>query len=222
MPYFRNIENNKNLLLIHIPKTGGTSVEKYLCEKYNTVLDLDSLYGMCHELDYTYQHFRYIDIKNKAEELNVDLNPENTKMITIVRNPYERFVSELFFRRTIHWKTPPERTIIWVKKYVNHVNKHFLDNHILPQHTFIEDENGKILDNITILKTENLSEMMREIGYDDFNKREVPNTQISQCDYYKYLNGDCLREINRYYARDFELFGYDIIDPDEFDAARNK
>jgi len=42
MPYFNN--NDVNILFIHIPKTGGTSVEFYLSEKYKIKLDKSSYY----------------------------------------------------------------------------------------------------------------------------------------------------------------------------------
>jgi hypothetical protein len=42
MPYFKN--NEVNILLIHIPKTGGTSLETYFSNKYNIELNNDSLY----------------------------------------------------------------------------------------------------------------------------------------------------------------------------------
>ena len=42
MPYFKN--NNVNLLFIHIPKTGGTSLEKYLSDKYYIPLNENSLW----------------------------------------------------------------------------------------------------------------------------------------------------------------------------------
>ena len=42
MPYFRNKEIN--LLFIHIPKTGGTSLEAYFSEKFNIPLDKHSLF----------------------------------------------------------------------------------------------------------------------------------------------------------------------------------
>ena len=42
MPYFNN--NIKPVLFIHIPKTGGTSVEQYFSKKYSIPLDYRSLY----------------------------------------------------------------------------------------------------------------------------------------------------------------------------------
>ena len=42
MPYF--LTNNINILFIHIPKNAGTSIEYYLSNKYNILLNEKSLY----------------------------------------------------------------------------------------------------------------------------------------------------------------------------------
>jgi hypothetical protein len=47
MPYFHN--NNTNTLIIHIPKTGGTSLEYYFSNKYNIPLNNDSLFDFLDE-----------------------------------------------------------------------------------------------------------------------------------------------------------------------------
>ena len=95
MPYFKN--NNLNLLFIHIPKTGGTSLEKYLSQKHNIPLDSKSLYS---DLKNGYnsvslQHQTYHSLLKKKTQFGIDFN--NIKIISIVRNPYERIVSDLFF-----------------------------------------------------------------------------------------------------------------------------
>ena len=71
-----------------------------------------------------------------------------------------------------------------------------------------------MIENITILHTETLDEDMKRIGYNDFNH----HFQVSKCKiqrgitkYSNYLNEDAIKLINRYYKRDFELFGYDMI-----------
>lgn len=47
MPYFKN--DNVNVLFIHIPKTGGTSIENYFSSKFNIKLD-KSLYLLTNQL----------------------------------------------------------------------------------------------------------------------------------------------------------------------------
>ena len=47
MPYFHNTDIN--ILLIHIPKTGGTSLEHYFSSKYDIPLNNDSLYDFLDE-----------------------------------------------------------------------------------------------------------------------------------------------------------------------------
>ena len=42
MPYFK--KNNTNILFIHIPKTCGSSLEKYFSNKYDIPLNKESLY----------------------------------------------------------------------------------------------------------------------------------------------------------------------------------
>ena len=42
MPYFK--DNNINILFIHIPKTGGSSLEVYFSKKFNIPLNNKSLF----------------------------------------------------------------------------------------------------------------------------------------------------------------------------------
>jgi hypothetical protein len=103
MPYFKN--NDVNILFIHIPKTGGSSVEIYLRLKHRIQISYWELYGIfpddlktkhniennCDELE----HYTYNDIYDVREIFNIDFN--NLTIFTIVRNPYTRLISDLFF-----------------------------------------------------------------------------------------------------------------------------
>ena len=61
MPYYRNI----HLLYLHIPKTGGTSIEDFLFEDNHIIKNISSLYS-CGEaikgIPYSLQHCTLNDI----------------------------------------------------------------------------------------------------------------------------------------------------------------
>ena len=99
MPYFKN--NDINLLFIHIPKTGGTSLEQYFSDKYSIPLNIKSLYSdRINNLLFnsSLQHLTYNTIFKNKDILDIDfLN--TLKIITIVRNPYTRIIIDLFFYR---------------------------------------------------------------------------------------------------------------------------
>ena len=288
MPFFEK----KKILLIHIPKTGGTSVEKYFSKKFNEPLDANSLYfGYYHdkiqgildnyrkkwkqkllikkkarhsrknfvdlqnmivdndnienstrdnipefryfkkirlskEIKHSLQHLTWLEIQNNKDILFDDKNHQccvssdpydrnEYEIITIVRNPYDRIISELLFRRILTAETLKQPALVYykLKKFFENEDESF-DNHKLPQYKFIVDDKGCILENITILHTETLTDDMRRIGYDDFNH----HFQVSKCNfksgitkYSNALNSESIKIINLYYKRDFELFNYSFL-----------
>jgi len=94
MPYFKN--DNVNVLFIHIPKTGGTSIENYFSSKYDIKLDKKSLYLFSDEpieIKSSLQHIKYTEMVKYNKIFNIDFN---TKIITVVRNPYQHKLYGLF------------------------------------------------------------------------------------------------------------------------------
>jgi hypothetical protein len=95
MPYFKN--NNVNILFIHIP-----SIEVYFSSKFNIPLNNKSLFNLLKPefteyltLNSSMQHLPYKVIFKNKKLFNINFN--NIKIITIVRNPYERIISDLFY-----------------------------------------------------------------------------------------------------------------------------
>lgn len=302
MPYFKQ---NK-VLLIHIPKTGGTSIEKYFANKNRMKLNPSCLYysyyahsvqndvdklrkswkkrmaeektnlekkqedpfqqfeffsnqqfeendsqnnsqhsneklqqikenlpefklfrkiRLCKELQHSLQHLTWIEMQKYSEILwdnyddrrVVSSDPHERNdydIITVVRNPYDRIVSELLFQKILTNETVkrPDTVFQKIRKFLDKYDN--FDNHKIPQYLFIMDDHGEILKNITILRTETLTEDMHRIGYIDFNHY----FQISKCrvqtgktKYSNVLNSDSIELINNYYKRDFEIFGYDYL-----------
>ena len=219
MPYFKN--KDINLLFIHIPKTGGTSFEYYLSQKYNIPLNNDSLSGFLnnddteinnlkekYQIKSSMQHFTYrniLDLKNERI-INIDFE-NNLKIISIVRNPYTKIVSDLFTNFLMNKNTSKEE--VYDILYSNYIHSDKYDNHNLPQFSFLIDENEKLLENITIFKTETLTDSLINYGYKDFYV--YINKNYMSIDYLSYLNDDSIRLINDFYSNDFEYFNYEKI-----------
>ena len=218
MPYFKN--DDVNILFLHIPKTGGSSVEIYFSSTFNIPLNNDSLYTFIDDeikltknivINSSLQHITYNQIVKHNEFFNVDFN--NAKIITVVRNPYERVISDLFFLSKIKVGISTEEVFDVIKKYLVSTD---IDNHNIPQHHFVIDENNQLLPNIIILKTENLTHGMKDLGYADFDRQDNvngENTNGKNLNYYNYLNDKSIEIINDFYHLDFVLFNYNKITP---------
>ena len=211
MPYFKN--DDVNILLIHIPKTGGTSLERYFSDKFSIPLNINSLYTLTRNktllneniiINSSLQHITYNQMVKYNKVFNIDFN--NIKIITVVRNPYERIISDLFFFKKIKVTSSKEEVFNIIKEYL--LSKCY-DNHNIPQHYFLKDDTEKQITNIHILRTENLTNDMKNLGYNNFNK--VCNKNPNKINYYDYLNKKSIKTINKFYDLDFILFNYDKI-----------
>ena len=202
MPYYKD----KNLLFIHIPKTGGTAIEINI-----TKHTPQSLYsGVTNtSLDFPYntkslQHQFYTTIYQFRNKLNV--NFDNIKIFSVVRNPYDRTISALFANNLIKHYFTAEQVYDIIKN--NFLYRDDLDNHNVPQYKFIVDENSELIKNILIFNTETLNN-----SNDKLNNFLGFNINIQQNivkDYSKYLNKDSISLINTFYKKDFELFNYKL------------
>lgn len=150
------------------------------------------------------QHQFYTTIYKYRDILNVNFDDE-LKIITIVRNPYHRLVSDLFFYNKINKFTDSEKVYDILKNYIHS------DNHNIPQYKFITDENENLINNITIFKTETLTKDIINYGFSDYDNTIKLKGCEDSINYMKYLNSDSLELINKVYLKDFELFDYKII-----------
>jgi hypothetical protein len=209
MPYF-HINGKVNLLFIHIPKTGGTSVELFLSKYYNIELNSESL---CTRTTGAIEYYEGVSLQHQTystlmrEQARFNLSLPTMTMLTVVRNPYERLVSDLFFYHLIKKDSTAEFVETVIKKYLYSGIKYTKDNHVIPQYLFLIDDTGTINKNIVILKQEKLAKMMHKIGYKTFNEyKNVSNTE--NVDYFKFLSLGSIRLINKFYEKDFALFNY--------------
>tara|TARA_B100001094_G_C17762080_1_gene590882 strand:+ start:64 stop:678 length:615 start_codon:yes stop_codon:yes gene_type:complete len=201
MPYYKD----KKLLFIHIPKTGGTKIEESIIKhtphelfsgKNNTLLDppYDKI---------SLQHQFYTTLYQFKDKLNV--NFDNIKIFSVVRNPYDRIISDLFWFNLIKKDYTSNQVYDIIKNH--YLYRDDLDNHNQPQYKFLVDKNCKLIKSIKIFNTETLNK-----SNDDLNKYIGFNIDIKQDavnkDYSNYLNKDSISLINNFYKIDFELFNY--------------
>lgn len=135
MPFY--LGETRDVLFIHIPKTGGTTIEHWLrtTGKYRQLFFSDHI---LEDTKVTGQHFGYDTISH----LLGDLNTKQLYKFTIVRNPYDRLVSEFFYRvkiKDLILGTNPEKYFsTWIDYILGKYEKDesVLDNHIRPQSYF--------------------------------------------------------------------------------------
>jgi hypothetical protein len=218
MPFFKS----EKLLYLHVPKTGGMSIEKYFYHKYNiTEQNKQNLYGWYLNREdgirvpdeRSLQHFTYNEITNSGftqyfSFLDTPISNNFNRIIVSVRNPYDRFISELFWNKQLKFnKQNPTPLIIEsaIRDYLYNDSRPF-DNHRLPQYQFMLDGEGNLLKNINIVRCESLVTDMHNLGYTDFI--ECVNTNTVKIDYRSLLNQESRKMIEEYYRMDFEYFGY--------------
>lgn len=177
---------------IHIPKTGGVTIEKEL--------SLENHDG----------HRRYIYYKNRYPDYDIH---------TIVRNPYDRYISAFTFMNKYNDKHPKNRRYEHYTKHglygcIKRLNDHGiyrLTPVLKNQYMLLQDEHGKI--KCTVHKFEDFYDTYVEFCnlLDVEPKDNLPKHNTTKhLDYREYYRQDkkLQEEVYKYYKKDFELFGY--------------
>lgn len=193
------INRNKKALFIHIPKTAGTSIEKFFnMQNKNCFFQRKHIHKI-NGIRFCSQHLRYVDMKERLD------NIDDYFSFSFVRNPYDRMVSEFFYRGG---NKKHKNINKWVKKFINRND----EDHCLAQYEFICDENDNIL--VDFLGSfENLNEDFSKLA-DKLNlkKKKLPHERKTNVrknkNYDEYLNEESKELIYERYKKDFELFGY--------------
>jgi Sulfotransferase family/Family of unknown function (DUF6492) len=225
MPYFPE----KHILFIHIPKTGGTTFEYGLAATVNSkkvplynhpTVRAYSGKGNCilpepHLQKVSLQHQTYRTLYQYREILDIPFDDE-LKIISIVRNPYDRIVSDLFWHQLIDLDSPPNVVFQTIKKYVH---QNIYDNHNIPQYQFIIDDSGNLIPKLTLMRTETLDEDLKSCDYETYSRMQVNPDRIKGALHYNhYLNRDSLEWIHHIYKKDFEMFDYSMKRTDQTDV----
>lgn len=196
MPFIRY--KDKNILFVHVPKTGGTTIDRWL-EQHGGVqfLDIHPVQGCC---NCSPQHFMAGDILRMFSHGYFDF------IFAIVRNPYARLESEYRWQERTNKDIEPFP--LWLatslQEYIT--TPWVADNHFRPQVEFLCKEVR------TYRFEDGMEQIMRSVAQEtglplnnDFARRCLHNQHFSRTIEWS----DELRApVNSIYAEDFAALGY--------------
>ena len=200
--------SGKNVLFMHIPKTGGTTVENWLTSFAPLHLNCEHNAGYSNTFRSTPQHFTSDDIR----KLFVD--GFFSYSFLFVRNPYDRIESE--YRYLIKmgrlkpgiknlWSIPSFNQ--WIQKSLKEMGRNpwIWDNHLRPQWEYIypssdvfKMEDG-LLNGIKTVAPK--MGVLAPISLPYLNQTREMDISTRWSDESRSL-------VQKYYARDFKEFGY--------------
>lgn len=202
-----SVHLSKKFVFVHIPKTAGTSIERVL-DMHKDYSDNNPFMGggfYGHEP----QHYSYeITLKQLEDEFNVE-NPETWFSFTFVRNPYDRMVSEYFWRLRVPKFQDNvgsfEDFCYWVKDQVENGSEM---SHEKPMVSFGDPDDFDFVGKYENLR-EDFRTLCKKIGYED-RKLICTNRSFKRNREFRfYYNRELKELVYETFKEDFETFGYD-------------
>lgn len=194
-------------IFVHIPKTGGQSIEHVFFAELGLTWDTRAALLMrvkkdgergpkrlAHLLAREYVQFDYVSAEDFAASFK----------FTVVRNPYDRAVSAYRYR---HATKPAQQ--VGFRAYVKSLERARLPRHDQPQADFVLDESGKLIVD-KILRFETLAADFAEVSKKIFGRLiDLPHENKSVAEIPPEADDiDLRRALYRRYERDFDLFKY--------------
>ncbi len=190
-------------LFFHISKTGGTTIMNYFAERSDSETNL-KLYHPVGNLEWS--HATYEMCKKELNNIFNDLYK-----FTIVRNPYDRIVSEFFYRKKYGYKNTFNSINMNFEKFVNQLYEIFplikRMSHINQSHFILQkDYCGEGVD---IFKYEQFDEIVNFLNKKfNINIKNIKQNQSDHSNFRKYYNQKTAKQILEMYKEDFEFLGY--------------
>jgi len=229
-------EQNKKLEFVHIPKTAGSTIEQIGA-------DAGLAWGACKFQGYYPQCLNLPDTVLRVEEkqhpcYNTEIASwhcpptkfrsgmgfyNNSKTFAIVRNPYNRIVSEYYWRMKADktdFKTANNADYFnqWISNALDFVLKYgyYFSGHCIPMHEYTHLEGEPVVDHI--LYMENLSTalpaLMEAYGIHNVSvNHRNPRNEMAKLSV-RNMTPASIHKVNYWAHLDFEYFGYDMILPD--------
>lgn len=189
------------MLFIHIPKTGGTSIEKSMGNLAPLNLCVRAILPF---LKVPPEHFTYHNICALFGENFFDY------VFTVVRNPYQRIESEFRMRSLLakerFFKELPKFPF-WLEQTLDQAmrDRNVYANHLRPQIEFVGE-------GINVFRYEDgLDNVVNVISKNTGVKLSLPEEKILETNDFKAeieWTSESIRLVNCFYADDFKCFSY--------------
>lgn len=211
------IDLKNRVVYVHIPKTAGTSIEKYFLNSRGLKFEDRAALGIFKNdlnssLERANSHSSLSDLESYYFGGEI---PSDYRIFTVVRDPYKRFWSEWSYRRIPNPKRYPVSFYLPVKTLTrlakNPVSRlKDLNSHMRPQWSFLT---GKATNRVRILRFETLAEDFRKMQIEwELPQGELPRENKSSrkrvptaAD--RKIGDDFVRQ---YYAEDFTNLNYEM------------
>jgi hypothetical protein len=201
------ISREHGLCFIHIPKTGGSSIESALGMKRHACF-WDPADRSRHGV--TPQHWTLAQLRQEVPDL------ARLTIFTMVRNPFDRLVSEFHHIRKINHPSPYhcidfDSFVALAFRMPERRRRPFFDAHLEPQYRFTHQPWPWRRLPVTVLRFERIAE-----GFDALRRLTGKNLEFphelkssrSRGHREYYAKPQTRRLVETFYARDLREFGY--------------
>lgn len=200
------------MIFVHVPKTGGQSIEKVFYDEFglawgpckvllvnvNKKKNSAGRKNLAHLFAHEYLAYGFVTPQQFQEYFK----------FAVVRNPFDRLVSEYKFKFARHGVTFKDFLFKWFSP------KDWSDRqrHVEPMWKYIYDRTGTQPLVNRVLRYENYDEVapLLESILDHPVRMPMMNAAQDRRPWQEFYDNECRAFARKVYHRDFELFGYDI------------
>ena len=199
--------DEKKLLFVHIPKCGGSTVEHKLNLQngkngFRLIKNINSTKAM--------HHFSIEEYKNFFNETRYN----NFNKLTIVRNPYSKFISEYYYfkrkKKGLLKDISLEDFLIYTEKLhennFSNTEYNLYNDHFYTQSSFLYDNKSINIDNI--FKLENFNEIKKYIDENYPNEKKWKHLDKNNIKKKIELSDVQKKRVYQLFKEDFINFNY--------------
>jgi hypothetical protein len=188
------IIRKKKLVFVHVPKTGGSSIDSALKSAFR--VPIGKRIQTCREIHGLLGEKSYLKFFKFA----------------VVRNPWDRFLSKFLWSQQHTGSISPDRTFRWYVDHIPKIRKREMRKRydaFSSQSEWLKDKSGEIRIS-KIIRFESLAAGWAEIcDLIGLKRCELPHEKVTLHNHYSEYYDDHSRQvIGDLYAEDIERFGY--------------